>query len=97
MALNMKKFKPLYLMPGKEKVREESFMTGKIKVEDQALFHNQRRRIFHKLSASNVINLDTVNQCHGSNKREHEASTADVDEYTSYKKSRNDDHTESFF
>ena len=61
MALNLKKVKPLYLMPRKEKVREESFMTRKTKVEDLVLFQNKRRiRIFHTLSASNVINMDTV-------------------------------------
>ena len=36
--LNMKKVKPLQLMSRKEKVKEESFMTGKTKVEDQDLF-----------------------------------------------------------
>ena len=42
MALNMKKFKPLQLTPRNEKVREESLMTGKSKMEDQALFQNKR-------------------------------------------------------
>ena len=59
--LNMKKVKPLQIMPRKEKVREESFMTRKIKVEDQAPFQNKRRkRIFHTSGATDAINMDTM-------------------------------------
>ena len=60
MELNMKKMKPLHLTLRKEKVREESFMTGKIKVKYQALFGNVRRRFFHTFNASNVRSTDTI-------------------------------------
>ena len=60
MAPNMKKVNPLHLMSRKEKVKAESFMTRKKKVEDQVLFWIKRRRIFRTSSATYAIYTNTM-------------------------------------
>ena len=72
-------------------------MTGKTKVEDQALFRGQKKKkdLSHIQCFKCHKYKHYARQCHDPNKRKHEASIANVDEDTPHKRSRNDDFVES--